>query len=1117
MKKLFLWISLVAFQFANAQYPDGFTCYVESDGEETTTSTTKSYNGLLHTPDGTLRLLIVYGGFEGWEGNSAAEPPHQPLGVGWNNEISDDYELPSYVILNSDGTVATDAFIFNDPDILNPNTVHPSTNISNMFYQMSRPNKEFKVVADVFSGPDGLPRQVIIPATANVNNWKQANRRVAEGMVEIWSDANGNITPEGTEYFAQFDQRTNRPNWNSSNVNSDPDGIIDFVVYIYRYSNGWAQQPRGDAMRDWTGSGGGFYSATITSPTTAIGGFRFHHGFLAANGSNNPALFTHEFAHAIFNAPHLCGANGVSGPYFNFNTVGIGLTSGNSNISFSKSMMSAWERWYLQYIDPIDPNGQDGVYTVRDYVTTGDAIQIEIPFSDRNGGNKQRLWIQNNAGGHDFYTHRWSGLNLTDWGLPLDPDHNVTDSDNGIYMYTENITNTHNFVNPFWSSGGQTRMINPMGNWDITRLTDAGRTRNRWNARMYPFRYQEENPISGVNPWFAHRGDYGIAAAGDNCTDDEILYCNNVNGGTCFGGGPNNSACVSNRRNEFEFIAREEINSVFDHTYRWFGVNGSQDATAFLAGDKLSMGTNPTIINMAAYNQNTEQNGSYYLNGLSVEILTNGPQALVEVKYKQTAVNEDVRWTGNIVLPDITENGQPDLDLAAGKQITLDVSGSPHRSTRHPVIGDFVNPSSLTIESGAKLLMRSNSEIRVKAHSTLTIESGAEITLRNHARIVVEPGGTLYLKGNAINLLGEEAAIIMQGTLKTDTNVNFTFTGTGYASFYETHDLDLGVGSNFVIQRSAGNANIRFLELRKNTTLYIENRNLDLLNGNVHYWDNSRIVAEGQSVKFKGITTVAEESSRTSTGIAGINNTVFEIENCKFFELLTGARYAGPTTIPLFEDNIVKVCTEGFRVESVSAVFFTSNTMDYIFETAIFVEDISRAIFTDNFISGTNIGLFGVEAISVRNAMINNTTITEFTNSGISANRSNVTLRNGASIRYNDIGVFYHGNPTANWFLAVGKCHCASITNNRIGVSGDNIILELDAEENQISCNLASVEPNNFNDNDIVFDVCYTDPTYVPPSAILMKANYWGGGPLSDYPYTITKDDCQINVDVNDD
>lgn len=798
--------------------------------------------------------------------------------------------------------------------------------------------------------------------------------------------------------------------------------------------------------------------------------------------------------------------------------VGIGLTAGDANTNFSKTMMSAWERWYLDYITPIEPNSQDGIYTLGDYVSTGDAIRIDIPFSNMNsgGGEEQRLWIQNNAGGHDFYTHRYSGENLTRWSAPSeDPDHLVTDSDDGIYMYTENIAGSHEETGIVFSGGGQLRMINPMGNWDVTRLTEESTTFNLFQATMYPFRYEEENPISGINPWFAYRGDHG--SPGDDCQDDEILYCGNTIGGGCNVNDLPNNACVNNMRNEFDLIRREEINGVFDHTYRSFGVNGGADviplpSTAFEAGDELSMGTNPTIINMAEYNAGTEQNAPYYLNGLSVKIISSGPQAQVEVKYKQTGVNEDVRWTGDVILPDITENGAYDLNLAPDKKITIDVSGSAHRSTRHPATNDFVNPSSFTISSGAKILLRESSQLLVKENSTLIIEAGAAVTLLDNASIVVEEGGTLYLEGNAIELLGKDAVITMRGTLKTAPNVNFTFTGSGYASFYETHTLDLGIGSSFVIQRSSVN---RFLELRENTNLYLDNNSLDLLNGEVHYWNNSSITALGQSVRFKGITAIAKESIGTSIGIWGLYNTLFEIEDSKFLGLLTGGRYIGATTVPIFDHNDVRVCKKGFRVESVKKVFFVENFISNFMETGIQVSNIEEAIFTDNHINGSGVESVGIEMNSIASAILDNTSVVGCKDVGVRAKESNVILKNGAGISNNDIGVLYHGNTSADWFLAVGKCHCSTIANNQIGVSGENIILEIDAEENQVSCNLPEVEANNFNDNDIVFDICYTDPNYIPPSAILMKGNYWGGGSISNYQYSITQNDCQVAINVD--
>lgn len=50
-----------------------------------------SHNGNSHTPDGTLRVLVVFAGFEGWEGNPTDVDNPQPPLNGWeiNSDISE--------------------------------------------------------------------------------------------------------------------------------------------------------------------------------------------------------------------------------------------------------------------------------------------------------------------------------------------------------------------------------------------------------------------------------------------------------------------------------------------------------------------------------------------------------------------------------------------------------------------------------------------------------------------------------------------------------------------------------------------------------------------------------------------------------------------------------------------------------------------------------------------------------------------------------------------------------------------------------------------------------------------------------------------------------------------
>lgn len=329
--------------------------------------------------------------------------------------------------------------MYTDENELNSNNIDPSTNVSNTMYLMSRPNRSFKLIGSVFSDPAGRPRQVVIPA-AGLGNWRDANTRVAEEMMNIWQTEGSNEAAE--EYFSQFDQRENDPNYVFSNVESTPDGAIDVVAYIYRYRRSWTSQPITNVaagtstMPNWVGSGGGYYSGSVASGFP-INNFRFDRGFLAADGKGAPVqLFLHEICHGLFNGPHNCGANSVSGRHFPVGHTGTGISS--TNVPMFRPMMAAWERWHLGYTTPLEPTNLEGThtFTIRDFVTTGDAIRVQLPFPD--GDDPQYLWIENHNHEHGLDEHKWKGQDLN---LPgnNDPEHIVTNSDQGIYMYVEDM------------------------------------------------------------------------------------------------------------------------------------------------------------------------------------------------------------------------------------------------------------------------------------------------------------------------------------------------------------------------------------------------------------------------------------------------------------------------------------------------------------------------------------------------------------------------------------------------------------------------------------------------------------------------------------------------------
>ncbi len=1090
-----------------AQSPHSFTCHVsdQTDPPEPPIEMERfTYNGRITNPDGVLNCLIVYAGFEGFEGDPNTGQPQQDLGESWtNNWRSDgagtDYELPSYLVYDPNtGETTIDEFLFTDPDILQPNIVNPSTNVSNMFYLMSRPQREFKIVGKVFSDPEGIPRQVIIPEErfGELTSWGRVNGIVAEEVLKIWESTDDN----GDAYFSQFDTRQNFPNYFDSEPGSD--GLIDMVIMIYRYSTAWSsvEQPV-DNMHTWTGSDGGVYGFAMGNSNTP----RFRHGLTIPKGTSGNNVFIHEFAHGLYASPHICGSNNVSGHHFNYNMTGMGLTSGSDNLSPTQTMMSSWERWYCGFIEPLEISEGQSTFFLGDYITTGDALRIEIPFSDINNGNReaQYLWIQNHAGDHSLYDQRDAGLDLKHPQDPQTDDHILANSDKGLYMYVEDMSNSEeDIITSASTRAGEMLLINPMGNWDINRDTEVDPTRSIRGSGMFPFRYQEENPISGTNPWLRYRA---------NLPNDDGEINNTItfrpsdwNGGA---------------RNEGDVIQREEVNGILDHTYTWYGTGGGVRSSAFLGGDELNMGTNPTITNYPRYTSatSTGSNNPYYLTGLSVKVVSDGPQAQVQVKYKETGVNNHVRWTGDIVLPDITESNLYDLVLADDKQITLDLSKTPQRETINPITNDFVNPTKLTIRGDAGIHLKKASRINIGQHASLLIEDGAKVRLDDYACIIVNDGGTLELEGNDISLLGPEAVIIVKpgGRVKTADGVDFTFTGSGYASFHKDHILELGENSHFILIRPETNNPTRFLQLKEGASLNIDTRNITLANGLVRYYTDSEILVTDGRVNFDNITGLAFEGPQTSRGVIGINSLNFSVTNSRFMNFEVAANAINSHGHPYLGSNILRTCQTGFSILGAEKVNFHDNIITKSIIDGIHLRDIKTANIFDNEIDGGGSTKNGINAVEVRFANVSNSNIHDCTQTGIYAHHSNFTLGDGSEVHHNKYGVHYYENQNALFFLAVGKCKCAHIYKNEIGVIGDNIILEIDGDENQIACNEPVKYYNSFHGNEKIFSICYTDPEYQVPNQILMKSNYWGGGPISNYPYTINQSGCEIPVNVN--
>lgn len=658
------------------------------------------YGGVF-TPKKTLKALIV---FVTYKDKSAANPKFENQ---WHKVKDWDYttenKLPNFV---DPETGACPSYIFNTEEDFETQMDKVDNNFSKEFFLMS--NGQFKFIGEVFKNAEGKPTVVEIDPTGGYS-WTQMNGRAVEAMQKL----NPNVD------LSHLDQRKNRPNFqfdNSDTSTHKPDKIIDFVVFVHRYSKGWGEQPK-PSMRGWIGSGGGFASTGVL-PTNTVNNYRIAEGFTMVYPSG---VFIHEVAHVLFNAPHIMGVNNVIGDFFSLMSAGWGVMAPISIFSG----FNAWERWYAGFTElTADIKSEEDlvekqIFRLRDYFTTGDAIRIEIPFS-----NGQHLWLENHTKQHPLDEHPWEGF-------VLDSGDTIRGTAKGVYAYVEAIEGSrHTIFSPVSNRANGIKVLHAGGNYDYHLYEELPVLKNRWKNSLWSFRKDAENPISGLNNFYRYPYDKN--------KDGIIKLDVNYN---------------SSKTEQFIAIYREEVEpDSFVNLYGGFGNYDSEKSARYLGpasfqgGDYLDMGSNPMPLNYPKYNIKEKQYTPYILNGLGVKFMQDegSDDIFVEVRFKQTQLCQNRRWTGRIDLPNITGDDAADLELSACTRLTIDRSATPNTHVK-TAEGDFVIPTIFTVKKGATLHLRSKARLIIKADSKLIIEEGAKLILDKRAVITVEKGATLTL------------------------------------------------------------------------------------------------------------------------------------------------------------------------------------------------------------------------------------------------------------------------------------------------------------------------------------------------------------------------------------
>ncbi len=466
-------------------------------------------------------------------------------------------------------------------------------------------------------------------------------------------------------------------------------------------------------------------------------------------GGNNDLPFEilkHEFNHLLIggNNFHSGGGNAAQ-----FESYQMALQGGWSMMGASGSSLltcTGWDRDRMGWkpddaihriraksmdgkevnadLDPI--NGDTGLFVLRDFVTSGDALRIRLPFIPQDE-HQQWLWVENHQGslrnGSPTDKFHWEGfgVNCID---PVDP---------GLFLMIQIDREEREGANIY---SGYADYLHPLlanGAYDLALRGDTINGVCPFGGRSLPFLLEKEraNPLTGSVEQ--------VMVIYDRNHDGSVQRGEHFVPGTRISPGqkPMNSASFG----------------LPDHAMRMNGVR------------HLGMCTNPSTANIQTLlcNNTRETKGdgapnvrTIHLNGISIDLenmLSNG-DAHVRIRTNDTRMHTDQRWCGDsIVLHPLRGADGNSLTVATGVRLQLDRSGTPTRMQQQDVDAKggpwFSGPTRLTVLSGAIVSLENGARLDLENRSELHLLPGSRFVAANKARINLDAGTRIVLHGDA--------------------------------------------------------------------------------------------------------------------------------------------------------------------------------------------------------------------------------------------------------------------------------------------------------------------------------------------------------------------------------
>lgn len=487
---------------------------------------------------------------------------------------------------------------------------------------------------------------------------------------------------------------------------------------------------------------------------------------------NPTSIVVHEISHSLFggNSFHTSGGNHRrSYEPMVFMTVqgGYGLMGGaNSGLVGC----NGYERWrmhwrnqdipsdYPSYICARDVSNsiylssdvtkEDGniSFFLRDFMTTGDAVRIKLPYKSSTDIPNQYIWLEFHDVGHNGTLDylQYSDETCLSQGTP------------GIYAYYQvgrDVLESSN-KNDVWDQKHRDnlRIISSEGFWDYTQYAlpyDTNFVCTQWNWDKYYYVPEYSNAFGGYQDQerFLIPKDYDMDLAN---TQDSV-----IEGG---------------RFLRMKPVIREVTmqNKVVRHTKVTHNISFLGDSRdAFSSPVKLNMGTNPSTCNtktcysssdngithltfpLSQYNEQTT-----YLSGLGIEMSPVEERGwVVRIRWDDYGI-ENARWTGTIVL-------QEQLRLKKGNVLQLAQNRTPSQRYRDEESGYFSPVTTLTCLKGSLLELEEKSILQLMEQSRLILKSGSELVLGDHVRVKVQGGARVVIEPDVAFKCGKKSTLII--------------------------------------------------------------------------------------------------------------------------------------------------------------------------------------------------------------------------------------------------------------------------------------------------------------------------------------------------------------------